>query len=114
MSTQVGERGKKTLEQLLDEVEAQTAEATPSAEPERSGQEGETISPAAMLQLAGKLPALMSVLGGPPKGGGKEKQDPQALLCALRPYLNSRRREAIDSMLQLWKIRALLQTLRQE
>jgi hypothetical protein len=56
----------------------------------------------------------MSVLGGSKKSSGKGTPDPQALLCALRPYLNDRRREAVDGMLQLWKIRALLQMLRQE
>ena len=111
--------GKKTLEQLLDEIEArEDAPAAPSRqEPAKAGGEVTPlpeISSAAMLQLVGKLPALMSALGGSPKNSSRGTPDPQALLCALRPYLNDRRREAIDSMLQLWKIRSLLQSLRTE
>lgn len=114
--------GKKTLEQLLDEIEAQQ-DALPAeqsqGEAEATGEAPDNTQPfdmssAAMLQLAGKLPTLMSALGGTPKSGGKDKPDPQALLYALRPYLSDRRREAVDGMLQFWKIRALLQTLRSE
>jgi hypothetical protein len=105
---------RKTLEELLDEIEGRASETV--AEPFAVQKEGDAAaaSPVAALQLADKLPALMSVLGGGKKSSGKGTPDPQALLCALRPYLNDRRREAVDGMLQLWKIRALLQMLRQE
>ena len=111
--------GKKTLEQLLDEIEArQEGVDVPSRQEPAKGSGEVSSSPelasAAMLQLVGKLPALMSVLGGTPKNSSRGTPDPQALLCALRPYLNDRRREEIDSMLQLWKIRSLLQSLRTE
>ena len=104
---------KKTLEQLLDEIEAGSGETAGDGEVVSGGDPGEVASPVAMLQLADKLPALMSALGSK-KSSSKETPDPQALLCALRPYLNDRRREAVDGMLQLWKIRALLQILRRE
>ena len=113
MSMQGGEQEKKTLEQLLDEIEAESHVPAKDTEAVHHGP-SEAVSPTAILQLANQLPALMSVLRGAPTSEGKETPDPQALLCALRPYLSSRRREAIDSMLQLWKIRTLLQKLRQE
>jgi hypothetical protein len=37
-----------------------------------------------------------------------------ALLCALRPYLNERRRSMVDQVIRLHKLQALLQTVRTE
>ncbi|MBQ7336998.1 MAG: hypothetical protein IJW40_00935 [Clostridia bacterium] len=121
----------KTLEQLLDEIEArdgttaQTAAPTPS--PSDKGGSAENplaglMSSPQLLQVMGKLPAILSAVGGGGAAGHgnenvpqkKDTPDAQALLCALRPYLNERRRGAVDSMMQFWKIRALLRTIRPE
>ena len=69
------------------------------------------------LQLMSKLPALLGAMG---KGeGGSEatrqsRPDTVALLCALRPYLNERRRSMVDQVIRLHKLQALLQTVRTE
>ena len=79
--------------------------------------------PSLSPEMLAKLPAIMSMLSGmgigasdsEPKDGGtpkKESEDPEkksgsddaqrkALLRALRPYLNTKRRTVVDSMLQL-------------
>jgi hypothetical protein len=113
-----------TLDRLLDEVEARENDAPDSLEQEvlqKPAAGGDALSallssPQA-LQLMSKLPALLGAMG---KGeGGSEatrqsRPDTVALLCALRPYLNERRRSMVDQVIRLHKLQALLQTVRTE
>ena len=114
---------RKSLEELLDEVESGGGKGQQM--PPGKAQEGAEFPLGALLsspqamQLMGKLPAILSLIKGEGEGhkGGNAapvKPDACVLLGALRPYLNDSRKEAVDSMMRLWKLRALLHSLRME
>ena len=56
-----------------------------------------------MLGMIPKLAALMGDKGGGEKSDGEEKKR-RALLSALRPYLNDKRRHALDLMIGMESI----------
>ena len=69
------------------------------------GAPGAQGQPPDMNDIAQKLPQVMSALSGM-SGKKSEKHDPncknmKALLCALKPYMNDRKRSAIDTMLSV-------------
>lgn len=70
---------------------------------------------AASPALLEMLPALLSSFGGrPPSGTGRGKGpmgEREALLCALKPFLSPARREAVDTVLRVARLRELLQGL---
>ncbi len=67
--------------------------------------------------ISSKLPDLMAnvapviaALSG--KGGKQPDDDRTKLLCALKPYVNHHRREAIDTMVQLARISEVIKTVK--
>ena len=66
-------------------------------------------------ELISKLPSLMQAvksLSEPmPKGTPHRPQSPEALLCALRPYLGERRRQAVDTMIRVSRLSTALRSL---
>lgn len=115
-----GRVGHATLEEILAEVENDATLAADGSEArERDGTAetvaGETDAQAvsglgALLshpELLSKLPMLLRAvqsLTEPPRGDDKPPRSPEALLCALRPYLNESRRRALDTMIRVTRL----------
>ena len=98
-----------------EEASAKT-EAETETETEKSPSLPVGASPlAASPALLEMLPALLSSFGGRlPSGTGRGKGpmgEREALLCALKPFLSPARREAVDTVLRVARIRELLQGL---
>lgn len=98
-----------------EEASAKT-EAETETETEKSPSLPVGASPlAASPALLEMLPALLSSFGGrPPSGTGRGKGpmgEREALLCALKPFLSPARREAVDTVLRVARLRELLQGL---
>ena len=99
----------------LEEASAKT-EAETETETENSPSLPVGASPlAASPALLEMLPALLSSFGGRlPSGTGRGKGpmgEREALLCALKPFLSPARREAVDTVLRVARLRELLQGL---
>lgn len=67
--------------------------------------------------ISQKLPDLMSnvapVIAALSGRGGKQPDDDRTrLLCALKPYVNPHRRDAIDTMVQLARISEVIKTVK--
>lgn len=67
--------------------------------------------------ISQKLPELMSnvapVIAALSGRGGKQPDDDRTrLLCALKPYVNPHRRDAIDTMVQLARISEVIKTVK--
>ncbi len=124
--------GKKTLEELLDEVEQRVASdasegdratvMAPSDTPSSDMANFIGASPA-ILQLMGMVPQLLNAAKSAENGEKKaddaetgkprgSDQEAQALLRALRPYLGARRRELTDRLLRFWNMQAILRTIK--
>lgn len=98
-----------------EEASAKT-EAETETETEKSPSLPVEASPlAASPALLEMLPALLSSFGGRlPSGTGRGKGpmgEREALLCALKPFLSPARREAVDTVLRVARLRELLQGL---
>lgn len=108
-------------------TESETHAETENAESEETAQQAvPSLSP----EMLAKLPAVLSVLSGIGAGksaadSGQQNEDDtakplpdtagddahrKALLRALRPYLNPKRRSVVDSMLQLGDLTKLFGT----
>lgn len=92
------------------------AEAETETETEKSPSLPVGASPlAASPALLEMLPALLSSFGGRPLSGTGRGKGPmgerEALLCALKPFLSPARREAVDTVLRVARLRELLQGL---
>ena len=79
----------------------------------------DTVSASAPAEndIHSKLPDLMAnaapiiaALSG--KGGKQPDDDRTRLLCALKPYVNPHRRDAIDTMVQLARISEVIKTVK--
>ncbi len=119
----MSEESKRTLEQILDEVEGQGGQPTASVQQESITAPGVAPTGGALSslltspQLLQAVGSLSSLLSSPPsskadeKTADKDTPNARALLAALRPYLGEHRRTTIDGMLQLLQLRSLLQSL---
>ena len=106
--------------------ESETHTETENAESEEAAQQA---APSLSPEMLAKLPAVLSVLSGIGAGtsaadSGQQNEDDtakplpdtaddahrKALLRALRPYLNPKRRSVVDSMLQLGDLTKLFGT----
>lgn len=99
------------LEEASAKTEAETETETEKSPSLPVGASPLTASPA-LLEM---LPALLSSFGRRlPSGTGRGKGpmgEREALLCALKPFLSPARREAVDTVLRVARIRELLQGL---
>ena len=94
------------------EVPPPTEEAvsSPSEEPQLSPEESTPAETATVLPATGGLPpAAMPTLFSPPPGGPPPAleaniRNTRALLSALKPYLDDRRRDKIDKMLNMMRL----------
>lgn len=122
-----GRIGRASLEDILTEVENDAALAAGSTV------QGEAVDAAATVaqdtgeqgmgalggllahpELMAKLPTLLRAvqsLTEPPRGADKPPHTPEALLCALRPYLNEPRRRALDTMIRITRLSESLGSL---
>lgn len=73
----------------------------------------------ATKDIAAKLPDLMAnaapilaALSGGGKGGKIPDDDRTRLLCALKPYVNPHRKEAIDTIVNLARISEVIKTIK--
>ncbi len=78
-----------------------------------------SASVSAENDIHSKLPELMAnaapiiaALSGGRKGGKAPDDDRTRLLCALKPYVNPHRRDAIDTMVQLARISEVIKTVK--
>jgi hypothetical protein len=67
-------------------------------------------------ELLAKLPLLLKAVQTLTEPAAKEKEikkpdTPVALLCALRPYLNEHRRQALETMIRVSKLSESLRSL---
>jgi hypothetical protein len=119
-----GRESKKTLDEIIDEVQSGSATVTSQAMgnmPTDHQGSGTAAPPAgglgALLSSPGTVQMLGKLLAGGSSGGlsgeGKKKNNPDAvaLLCALQPYLGERRSATVDSVLQMLRLRKLLQAI---
>ena len=60
--------------------------------------------------MANAAPIIAALSGG--KGGKQPDDDRTRLLCALKPYVNSHRRDAIDTMVQIARISEVIKTVK--
>jgi hypothetical protein len=118
-----GRGGHATLEELLSAVEGD--ESLRSAESTSSGEQNEGQGGAldglglgellARPELISKLPTLLKIaqtLTAPsPPISDKRPETPEALLCALRPYLGEGRRQVLDVMIRISKLSKTLKSL---
>jgi hypothetical protein len=115
---------RHTLEEILSAVEQDEAlKSAPSDTPsEPSGEEGQGDALGglgALLsrpELLAKLPLLLKAVQTLTEPAAKEKEikkpdTPVALLCALRPYLNEHRRQALETMIRVSKLSESLRSL---
>ena len=115
---------RHTLEEILSAVEQDEAlKSAPSDAPsEPSGEEGQGDALGglgALLsrpELLAKLPLLLKAVQTLTEPAAKEKEikkpdTPVALLCALRPYLNEHRRQALETMIRVSKLSESLRSL---
>ena len=116
--------GHSTLEELLASVEADESlreadEAKGEDRPSATAASGEGTEGLGALfsnpELLSKLPALMRVVqtmtAPSPPLPDKRPQTPEALLCALRPYLSEGRRQALDAMIRISRLSESLRSL---
>jgi hypothetical protein len=107
-----------TLDRLISEAEDSQATApsapTPSsAAPDTSNLLGSLLSNPEILS---KLPVIMNAAngflnGGKPHSGGHGSSHHTALLCALKPYLNSDRQRAAEYIINFLRISDALRSI---
>jgi hypothetical protein len=115
---------RHTLEEILSAVEQDEAlkSALSDTPSEPSGEEGQGDALGglgALLsrpELLAKLPLLLKAVQTLTEPAAKEKEikkpdTPVALLCALRPYLNEHRRQALETMIRVSKLSESLRSL---
>ncbi|MBE6661276.1 MAG: hypothetical protein E7605_07745 [Ruminococcaceae bacterium] len=117
---------RHTLEEILTSVEQDEAlkdtpaEAVTEPATLENGASEEALSGLGALlskpELLAKLPLLLKAvqtLTEPADGGQeiKKPETPVALLCALRPYLNEHRRQALETMIRVSKLSESLRSL---
>lgn len=118
-----GRGGHATLEELLSAVEGDESlkNAENASSGERDGGRGGDLDGLglgellARPELISKLPTLLKVaqtLTAPsPPVSDKRPETPEALLCALRPYLGEGRRQVLDIMIRISKLSETLRSL---
>ena len=105
-----GAQGEDLLQRLIQDPEVQAArEDDPAEAPAKAADALPMLPP----ELMGKLPMLMSALGpmmtGKSDMGGKD--DKTALLLALKPYMSPQRCDAIDKLITLTRLSAIMRQL---
>lgn len=119
---------RHTLEEILAAVEqdetlkseASSVSTSPEPSHEANGAEGDSLAGLGALlsrpELLAKLPLLLKAVQTLTEPATSEKETkrpdtPVALLCALRPYLNEHRRQALDTMIRVSKLSESLRSL---
>lgn len=115
---------RRTLEEILTAVEQdETLKSAPADAPsEPSGEtgQGDALGGLGALlnrpELLAKLPLLLKAVQTLTEPAASEKEikrpdTPVALLCALRPYLNEHRRQALETMIRVSKLSESLRSL---
>ena len=118
-------RERRSFLDILSEVEQDDAlsrgdasEEQPSRDVKPSSGEGTgglgmlLSNPELLAKLPGLLRVVQSLTEPPPKQEASRPESPEALLCALRPYLNDSRRQALDAMIRVSRLSASLKTLK--
>lgn len=105
--------GRATLEDILTAVEQDATLASDGgASDTASGEEdAQTVNGVGALlshpELLARLPTLLRAvqsLTEPMHGADRPPRSPEALLCALRPYLSEPRRRALDTMIRIARL----------
>ncbi len=92
-------------EREADEPKTGASEATAA-----TGGFAGVIPPELLLRLPSLLKAVRSVAEPLPVSDDRPTT-PMALLCALRPYMNERRRRAVDAMIRISRLSDTLESL---
>ena len=95
----------KSLAETMTETEGAPASASevsppPAAEPSEPPAQEEQEKPDADIQTETALPASFS----PAPGLARNLKNTRALLAALKPYLDDKRREKVDKMLSMMRL----------
>ena len=93
----------KSLADTMTETEgapASEVSPTPAAEPSEPPAQEEQEKPDADIQTETALPASFS----PAPGLARNLKNTRALLAALKPYLDDKRREKVDKMLSMMRL----------
>ena len=125
-----GEDMQTRLGRLLDEVEAMPAGQPDAAQEQTEAEQGTPAAGnplggllsnpellAALPQLMGALGPLMRNFGAARSGdaGAPARKSPPdrhtALLCALKPYLGSERRQAVEYLISVCRVWGTLQSV---
>lgn len=123
-----GEALSRSFEEILTAVEQdeglKRGEATVEDQETRDGTVGNDgadqgasaglgmlLPPELMLRLPALLKAVGSMTEPMPRSTSRPAT-PEALLCALRPYLGERRQQAIDAMIRISRLSGTLGSLR--
>ena len=115
---------KRSFEDILADVEndaslaseqTERTEARAGATPDDSPLSG-LGSLLSRPELIAKLPLLLKTVQSlteplPESKNDKRPDTPVALLCALRPYLNEQRRQALDTMIRVSRLSESLKSL---
>lgn len=111
--------GGRSFEDILTAVEQDEGlrgAALPGAGGDGEGNAGEGASllggvpPELIAKLPQLLRALNTMTAPLPRDAGRP-ETPEALLCALRPYLNEQRRQLIDTMIRIARLSGTLGSL---
>ena len=97
---------KKSYSANAENDQSPSAELSQPA-PQQSETSPESAIPALSPELMSKLPSIMSMLSGNVSAGGKSHSrmdDRKKLLYALKPFLSQRRRDAVDSIVNIASI----------
>lgn len=95
--------------EIIQNVAAALAADVPPAEQGKDKGASTADTPG---DLAASLMPVISRLGAGLGGGGESASRHSALLCALKPYLSERRQNALDSILKISQMSALISKLR--
>lgn len=107
---------KQSFEEILAAVEQDAALASGQSQTEQGESVHAEDSPLSGLggllshpELLAKLPLLLKTVQSlteplPEAENDKRPDTPVALLCALRPYLNDHRRQALDTMIRVSRL----------
>ena len=118
----VASEGGRSFEDILTAVEADEglrgaagSKAAEAGESLGGASDGASLVGAIPPELIAKLPLILKALNtmsAPLPQRVERPETPEALLCALRPYLNERRRQLLDTMIRIPRLSGTLGSLR--
>lgn len=104
-SAPTAKESEKSDSSAKDEID-NNSENKASSDTQKDSEDSSAKLPEIMASVA---PAIAALYG---KGGNQPTDDRTRLLCALKPYLNPRRKDAIDTIVKLAGISEILKNVK--